>query len=196
MTIPTIQNRLANASVYRELPLNRYGTALLSEEGISSSYLPPCLKSVEVTALNAIYKGVGIRNVRGGMEFYSSELYDNPFTVRRMGITYIPRIEGYRSSTCCFFADFLDYLSYLTLWDKLNIPLPEGDCIIMSSIKNFMEMLGESTRYSKAVCFFPFTEAGQTMFQTIRGERKKVTMDCSYIYRAAVSLRSHVKQIP
>jgi len=191
--LPSLQNRLVNASVFREQPLDQRGHALLSAEGISTSRLPSCLKHVEITALNAIYKGIGIRNVRGGMEFYSNELHGRPFTVRKTGITYIPRVEGYRSRTSCLFGDFLDYLSYLTLLDRHDTPLPEGDCIIMGSTRNFMDMLHESMLYTKAVCFFPFTQAGQTMFQTIKGERKEVTVDCSYIYRDMVSLRFHVK---
>ena len=195
MTIPSIQNRLANASVFREQPLDQHGIALLCEEGISCSHLPPCLKSVEVTALNVIYKGVGIRNVSGGMEFYCGQLYNSPFTVRRHGITYIPRVVGHRSSTCCIFVDFLDYLAYLTLLDKHDIPLPEGDCIVMGNVKNFIDILHESLLYLKAACFFPFTQTGQIMSHTIKGERKYSTNDCSHIYKADISLRSYVKLI-
>lgn len=38
--------------------------------------LPSTMKSVEVESLNRIYKGMGIRNVNGGMVFYSDNIHD------------------------------------------------------------------------------------------------------------------------
>ena len=141
MNRPSLQNKLENASVYRELPMDSRGEAFLSELGIVIRHFPPCLKLVEVTSLNVIYRGIGIRNIRGGTEFYCPELLLHPFTVRKPGLTVAPRIEGRRSSTCCLFTDLLDYLSYLTFLDMHGTPIPEGDCIFMSSIRHFIEMV-------------------------------------------------------
>ena len=38
--------------------------------------LPSTMKSVEVESLNRVYKGMGIRNVNGGMVFYSDNIHD------------------------------------------------------------------------------------------------------------------------
>ena len=86
MTRPTLQNKLENASVYRELPMDSRGEAFLNELGIVIGHFPPCLKLVEVTSLNVIYRGIGIRNIRGGTEFYCPELLPHPFTVRKPGL--------------------------------------------------------------------------------------------------------------
>lgn len=167
--------------------------ALLSAEGISRSRLPLSLKFVEVTALNVLYQGVGFRNVKGGMEFYCRRLYDRPFTIRKKAITHLPLISGRHSSICCLFVDFMDYLSYLTLLDRHDVSLPVGDAVIMGDVQNFIDLLEESKHYQEAACFFPFTQAGQTMFHTVKGERSSNTTDYSSVYREAVSLWTYIK---
>jgi len=194
-TTLSIRNRLANASVCSVHALERQGMALLTEEGITSSHLPLSLKFVEVTALNVLYKGVGIRNVRGGMEFYCRSLYARPFTVRKSAITFLPRVAGSRSSCCCLFADFMDYLSYLTLIDRRVALFPEGDTVIMGNVQNFHDMLLESKPYYKVACFFPSSQAGQVMFHTVKEERKGYTTDYSFAYCEATNLLTYVKQI-
>ena len=145
--------------------MDQRGLAYLYSQGITSTHFPRCLKYVEVTSLNVIYKGVGIRNVNGGMEFYCSELCSFPFTVSKRGITIVPFVEGHISRICCLFVDLLDYLSYLTLIERHGHPMPDGDCIIMGGPFNFMDLLPEISSYHCVYCYFPLTVAGQTMYR-------------------------------
>ena len=192
--IPTLQNRLENASVYREQFLDQRGLAYLYSQGITSTHFPRCLKYVEVTSLNVIYKGVGIRNVNGGMEFYCSELCSFPFTVSKRGITIVPFVEGHISRICCLFADLLDYLSYLTLIERHGHPRPDGDCIIMGGPSNFMDLLPKISSYHCVYCYLPLTVVGRTMYLTIKQRRKDMTLDYSFLYQGAVSLHSCIQQ--
>ena len=189
------RNKVYNANVHREYTLDVKGRELLNAEGILVSQLPRVLKTVEITALNAIYYGIGIRNLKGGMEFYSDALSETPVTVRRSGITYIPRVEGHRSDNCCLFSDFLDYLSFLSLRDRHQVSLPDCDCLIMSSISNFMQMLHDCKKYDRIYCFFPNTYYGRTLFLTVNGCVKRSVKDYSEKYKGFPNIHQFIKDI-
>lgn len=189
------QNRFFHANVQKEHTLDMGGRLLLNEEGILAPSLPSALKTVQITALNVVYYGIGIRNGKGGMEFYSSSLSNAPVTVRRPGITYIPRVEGHRSDNCCLFSDFMDYLSFLTLRDKHRMALPDCDCLIMSAISNFMQMLHDCKKYDRVYCFFPNTVYGKTLFLTVNGAAKRSVKDCSELYKGIPNIHQYIKNI-
>ena len=46
----------------------------LLDEGLNPLLIPPVVKTAEVTYLNKIYKGFGIKNRFGGLEFYCNDL--------------------------------------------------------------------------------------------------------------------------
>lgn len=189
------QNRIYNANVHREYALDLKGRELLNEEGILMSQLPRALKTVEIIALNVMYYGIGIRNLKGGMEFYSTSLSKTPVTVRRSGITYIPRVEGHRSDNCCLFSDFMDYLSFLSLRDRHQVILPDCDCLIMSSISNFMQMLHDCKKYDRVYCFFPNTTYGKTLFLTVNGCVKRTVKDYSEKYKGFPTIHQYIKNL-
>ena len=92
----------------------------LLDEGLNPLLIPPVVKTAEVTYLNKIYKGFGIKNRFGGLEFYCNDLPTNekvkgPVTIDQPCQTLYPLKQNIRGRTCCLFMDWLDYLSYLTL---------------------------------------------------------------------------------
>lgn len=189
------QNKVYNANVHKEYTLDVKGREFLRSEGICVAQLPRALKAVEITALNVMYSGIGIRNLKGGMEFYSTSLSNTPVTVRRSGITYIPRVEGHRSDNCCLFSDFIDYLSFLSLRDRHQVVLPDCDCLIMSSISNFMQMLHDCKKYDKVYCFFPNTTYGKTLYLTVSGCVKRTVRDFSDKYKGSPNIHQYIKEL-
>lgn len=190
-------NRILSAKVQREYSLDSKGKGLLNEEGIFVQQFPSVLKTFEVTALKEIYCGIGIRNKKGGVEFYSSSLSCTPITVKRAGVTYIPREDGRRSDNCCLFSDFMDYLAFLSLRDRHPLSLPDCDCLIMSAISNFMQMLHDCKKYDRVYCFFPNTVYGKTLFLTVSGSVKRVAAikDYSDLYKDMPCMLQYIKSL-
>ena len=84
-------------TVKYETMIDDTGRALFLSEGINPVLLPPMIKNVEVLCLNRIYKGVGMRNRRGGMWFYSKDFpSDGPVTIDEPGPLCFPLTKGER----------------------------------------------------------------------------------------------------
>jgi hypothetical protein len=166
-------------TVKYETMIDDTGRALFLSEGINPVLLPPMIKNVEVLCLNRIYKGVGMRNRRGGMWFYSKDFpSDGPVTIDEPGPLCFPLTKGERCKACCLFTNLFDYLSYKQLINsKSGRGLPCGcDCYVMADFRNFVNLMLDSEYYEHVYCFFPNTQLGKSMARTIiTRNRSRVT---------------------
>lgn len=115
-------------------------------------------------------------------------------TLKAPGVLYFQKRKGQRTNQCCLFANFLDYLSYLTIMRTAPHPLMvDCDCIVMNNVRNFPTVVVDSENYERVLCFFPNTTVGNTMLQTLRTRRKSSVVDLSSIYAGKQSINEYVR---
>ena len=172
-------------------------------EGLNPLLIPPVVKTAEVTYLNKIYKGFGIKNRFGGLEFYCSDLPINekvkgPVTIDQPCQTLYPLKQNIRSRMCCLFMDWLDYLSYLTLSerDRVGEYPTDCDCIVMNDTRNFVSMMIDADDYDHVYCFFPHSYIGQVMEQTLQSRSGNHYTMKSYLYEGYLNLHEYAKNNP
>ncbi|MDD6552105.1 MAG: hypothetical protein PUF37_00760 [Prevotellaceae bacterium] len=132
--------------------------------------------------------GIGIVNHRGGYEFYQRGAA-RPVTLYKDDILFFPFREGSRSSCCCVFADFLDYLAYKACLDAGEKFTEDCDCIIVNAPRNFRKAMVWSDVYSDIHLFFPNNQYGRTMTKTMVARNPRHARDYSLRYRGYGSFR-------
>lgn len=160
--------------------------ALLEQHSTAAWAASPNIYFVEFSCLNRAFRGYGIKNSNGGVEFINSDYMEVPVTLKNNGFVIIYQKEGEVSKNCCLFYDFVDYLSFYTI-QKLNFfQMSEGyDCFIMSNVKNFISMVVETDDYDNIYMFFPNDVVGTTISQTIENRNKRHVHNCGILYRAS-----------
>ena len=118
-------------------------------------------KEVHYTVRGKEYFGICFMNILGGMEIR------NPFFKGAYGVKApsIIRVEKERrSSACCVFEGFMDFLSYETLKsrndDKIVQSIP-CDCIILNSTSLVKKAIPFILVYDKAILYLDNDEAGR-----------------------------------
>lgn len=110
--------------------------------------ISPNLYFVEFSSLNRNYKGYGIRNVNGGIEFINPLYMKNPITLDNKGYVFVAHSKDESNKHCCLFWEFTDYLAYLSIQKKHFLNLPKNcDCFIMSDVRNFIPMVVDTDDY-------------------------------------------------
>lgn len=122
--------------------------------------ISPNLYFVEFSSFNRNYRGYGIRNVNGGIEFINPLYMKNPITLDNKGYVYVAHSKDDSNKHCCLFWEFTDYLAYLSIQKKHFLNLPKDcDCFIMSDVRNFIPMVVDTDDYENIYMFFPNNEA-------------------------------------
>ena len=164
--------------------------ALLEKHGSELWAMHPHIFHVEYSSLNRVYRGYGIKNVNGGIEFINPKCMDEPMTLKSQGYIVAYNKKKTVSKSCCLFFDFPDYLSFLAIQRKTFLQLPDGcDCYIMSHVKNYISMVVETDGYEKIYMFFPNTEVGITIAKTIEARNPRHVYNCSLMYAASKTLK-------
>lgn len=169
-------------------PLTREDKEYLTGKGIDISHLPFSIYSIELSRLGQVLHGIGIRNESGGVEFYDYKRMKRPATVHKNGISIIK--SGYKKSQeCCAFANFLDYMSYMT---RVRHKEKKMDCIILNHSFNCLYFIMECEFYRKIHLFLPNTPAGKILSQTII-DRNPTARNWSSLYWPCLSFFSSLK---
>lgn len=151
------------------------------------------IRMVEVKYLSRVYKGIGLLNESGGMEFYAPEMPFSPVTIGKPGIVYIPQLSMGRSNSCCLFADILDCFGYQSmLLEKQPGYIENCDYIIMNGPGNFGSMTVDSDLYEKIYLFFPDTDYGHVASLTLQ-QRNKNAVDLSHFFSGFSSLTDMIR---
>lgn len=169
---------------------------LLNQHGSELWAMSTNIYYVEFSSLNRAFRGYGIKNSNGGVEFINPIYMDNPVTLLNEGfvVIYGKKVEAV-SNNCCLFFDFPDYLSFLTIQKSGILKLLEGcDCFIMSSVKNFIPMVVETDDYQNIYMFFPNNDLGETISRTIKSRNPIHVHDYSILYRADKTLRQFANE--
>lgn len=117
-------------------------------------------------------------------------------TLKAPGVLYFQKRKGTPTKQCCLFADFLDYLSYLTIMRTAPHPLMvDCDFIVMNNVRNFPTVVVDSENYERVFCVFPNTTVGNTMFQTLKTRRKSSVVDLSSIYAGNQSINEYARTL-
>ena len=184
----------------------------LLHEGINPLLVPSVVKQAEVSYLNKIYKGFGIKNPFGGMEFYCKDLpmqgpVLGPVTIDSPCVSRYPAPYTIRGRYCALFVDWLDYLSYLTLLDRDRVEKSicnsdrvgewtnDCDCIVMNDTRNFVSMMLDADDYEHVYCFFPHSFIGGIMERTFQSRSETHVTMMSHLYDGYLNLHEYVKQI-
>lgn len=166
---------------------------LLCEEGFNPRVFMRQMRLVEVQYFNRIYKGIGLCNKSGGIEFYDSEMPFAPVTVGKSDIVYIPQLSTGRSTSCCLFADILDCFGYQTmLMEKQEGYVENCDYIIMNTPGNFGSLIVDSDLYEKIYLLFPDTDYGRVARLTLQ-HRNKNAVDLSHLFSGYSSLTDMIR---
>lgn len=166
---------------------------LLAEKGFTPSSLPFSIYSIDLSNLGRLRHGIGMRNESGGVEFFSYGLTSHPVTIHDRGITIVKCNNRLKSHECCAFANFLDYMSYVSLHGRKRSTLPKNqDCIILNHPNNCMYFIMECEFYDKINLFLPNSIAGRTLAQTIVG-RNPLSKSWSPLYGSYKSLSSFLE---
>lgn len=163
---------------------------LLQQHGSEAWALSPHIYHVEFSSLNRAFRGYGIKNNNGGVEFINTEYMDSPVTLRNNGFVSIYAKEGKTNKNCCLFFGFTDYLAFLAIQKTEFLNLPDGcDCFIMSHVLNLISMVIETDGYENIYMFFPNNDVGITIAKTIEQRNRSHVHNCSILYSAKETLQ-------
>lgn len=168
---------------------------LKDKEGCGLLALSKNVYHVEFMCLNKIYKGYGIKNDNGGIEFIDMNDIKEPITIQNHGYIVVSDKKNGNKKKCCLFFSFPDYLAFLSLREHHLLRLPdECDYYIMSSEKNYIPVVIETDEYEKIYTFFPNNIFGRTIGKTIYERNKKHVIEMNIIYKGNESLHDFVKE--
>lgn len=154
--------------------------ALLCKEGFTFYPFPNQLREVHIIFMNRYTIGIGMRNCRNGIEFYCPSI-DRPITLNTSGRTIVTGRNN-KSTTCCIFATFLDYLACLTYNFTHNNNSNNHDYIIINNPSNFSQVVLDAETYIDIKCFLPNNDVGKTMTLTLQDRLRDRVSDMSYLY--------------
>jgi hypothetical protein len=158
------RNRLTTNCIRSKVTLKKSGLQPLEHWGISKFKKGKTLKLVEITFHGTVFQGVGIRNIKKGLEVICPEIGTEPFTVGRRGVTVIPFVRGFANDGCCLFLDLMDYLLFVQ--EDKGI-LGCYDAVIMNGIRNIYKLLTSLKAYKKCLCIMPYDMMGQVIALTL-----------------------------
>ena len=158
--------------------------------------LSPHIYFVEYSSFSKTYRGYGIKNINGGVEFINPNFMDNPITLENYGYVFVANKQGAISENCCLFYDFPDYLAFISAYKKSIFSLPElCDCFILSHVRNFISMVAATDDYKNIFMFFPNNDTGTTIATTIAHRNPKHVHNCSILYAANETLQEYCNRL-
>ena len=118
-------------------------------------------KEVHYTVHGKEYFGICFMNILGGMEI-RNPFFKGAYGVKAPSIIHVEKER--RTSACCVFEGFMDFLSYQTLKiqndDKIIQPFP-CDCIVLNSTSLLNKTIPFIGVYECAFCYLDNDTAGE-----------------------------------
>lgn len=169
---------------------------LLQQYSMDKWALSPHIYFVEYSAFSKTYRGYGIKNIHGGVEFINPNFMDSPITLENYGYVFVANKRKAFSENCCLFYDFQDYLAFISAYDKSIFSLPElCDCFILSHVRNFIPMVAATDDYKNIFMFFPNNDIGNTIAMTIAHRNLQHVHNCSILYAANETLQEYCNRL-
>ena len=154
------------AKVKNERMLDYKSEELLRSEDIDPSSAPITPKKVEIVHLNRLYSGIGIRNINGGLEYFSKQT--GAVTIGRPGLLSVRKRKGLRSRQCCIFGNIMEYLRSASSPNQYQTAIiKENDCIVLNDFQNIEFFFRTCKKYEKTYSFLSETLTGQTIEKTL-----------------------------
>lgn len=123
-------------------------------------------KEINYSVNGKSYFAVAFPNNAGGYELRSKYFKG---CIAPKDITHIRQKET--QDSCYVFEGFMDYLSFIVLWEKHNSELPnidKQDYIVLNSVSNVQKAIPQLVSYGNIHCFLDNDVAGKRAFQKIQ----------------------------
>ena len=139
-------------------------------------------KEVHYTVHGKEYFGICFMNILGGMEIR------NPFFKGAYGVkapSIIHAEKERRTSACCVFEGFIDFLSYQTLKSQNNKKIVQHfpcDCIVLNSTSLVRKAVPFISVYEQAFCYLDNDSSGELAFNIIEAEMNEKAICMSRAY--------------
>lgn len=168
----------------------------LQKLGLHPQVLPRTMCSVIVQRKGKTLRGIGIMNDAGGVEFCESGNLEDPVSLSKNGILFIPLKSRCVARICNMFVDFLDYLSFKTFQEHSVMTFPSDcDYIIINHPSNFLHAMVKSDVYDNINLFMPNNIYGRTITLSIMSRNPLHTTDCSLHYQGFEHFRDFVHSL-
>lgn len=165
----------------------------LKSVGISPNTLPDCVYSIDCICGNKLRHGIGVRNVKGGVEFINFDNMQDATTIKNCGISIIPASSD-KSEDCCVFFSLRDYLVYNTLSLSCDTRLPtDCDALLLSSSCNIIDLIVESEDYERVYTFLPNDDLGTIISKTMKQRNPMNVINYEFIYEPYKTLTEYAK---
>ena len=139
----------------------------LESRGIPASIGPRYCKEAHYTVRDREYYGVAFLNILGGMEI-RSRFFKGCHGVKAPSVVSVEKTK--RTSCCCVFEGFMDFLSYMVLEEKGVPDIVQSfpyDCIILNSTSIIQRAIPFIGVYHIAYCYLDNDFAGKQAFDTL-----------------------------
>ena len=139
----------------------------LESRGIPASIGPRYCKEAHYTVQDREYYGVAFLNILGGMEIRSRS-FKGCHGVKAPSVVSVEKTK--RTSCCCVFEGFMDFLSYMVLEEKGVPDIVQSfpyDCIILNSTSIIQRAIPFIGVYHIAYCYLDNDFAGKQALDTL-----------------------------
>ena len=139
----------------------------LESRGIPSGTGRRYCKEAHYTVRDREYYGVAFLNILGGMEI-RSRFFKGCHGVKAPTVVSVEKTK--RTSCCCVFEGFMDFLSYMVLEEKGVPDIVQSfpyDCIILNSTSIIQRAIPFIGVYHIAYCYLDNDFAGKQAFDTL-----------------------------
>jgi hypothetical protein len=139
---------------------------------LGSRNIPPDIgmkycKEVHYTVGVRRFFGLCFMNILGGMEIRSAS-FKGCHGVKAPSVIQVSKER--RTPACCVFEGFMDFLSYMTLWERGDESIVQDvpcDCIVTNSTSLVRKAIPFIDVYQQAFCYFDNDDAGRDAFWKI-----------------------------
>ena len=139
----------------------------LESRGIPAAIGQRYCKEAHYTVRDREYYGVAFLNILGGMEIRSRS-FKGCHGVKAPSVVSVEKTK--RTSCCCVFEGFMDFLSYMVLEEKGVPDIVQSfpyDCIILNSTSIIQRAIPFIGVYHIAYCYLDNDFAGKQAFDTL-----------------------------
>lgn len=182
----------------RTKELDDNGKALLSKLGVTVNKITePYVVGVNFNLFGKDMSGIGMRNDNGGVE-YVDDVFNNPVTIGRRGLTTIKGDSTVTAKQCCIFSSFIDWLAYVDFPNKYIFGIPDNglytDCYILNDPSNFLSLLIRSDLYTRVNLFMPVSDYGKVLTSTLESRHGRSIVDCSVFYATCKDFAEYARK--
>jgi len=173
-----------------EIPLQSYIIRRKVDLNLAKVYC--CEVHYSVKGKN--YYAIAFRNRNGGYEVRNQYFKG---CIGHKDITFFPHEKDNLMDECCVFEGFMDFLSYLTIWERKQDAIfsdinPKCDIIVLNTVACLKRAFEILSHYKGIHCFLDNDEAGVRTTNAIIEKYTASTIDESYRYKGYDDLNDYL----